>query len=558
MPKKLAFANRREPVFCSFRVQCQDDVQTYVHRLSDFFHVHERDIKVWDEGALATVFIEGVKEPLGKSWYYDDETSVSITAHAIYEKAALNKKNSAGIKRFSRVISAAGREELYEIAGPISYLIHKKSQQVIYAINDCFGVGSLYVLDVPGQVPAVSSSIEALALLWRGSCTESDEYWSSLQAMGYPAGNYTAINGITTVPPGAMVTLTPDLFRVRVGHSIKERLLAVKNERPDYEVAVQAAQRALADCVEGAEEPLLIGLSGGRDSRFVTAAAVTSGVDFEAFTFVPPELEGEIAQKLVKSAGLEDRWSTSREIRKDGPTSTRGALMPDTPILPRAAAWFRHVGGDCWSTFMRYGIEPPVRIGEARRNASGALGDFTRGHYYLAQEAEGGDASRALHRYVDKCMKYRSLLPNELREKGRAIHVEDLFNVLADGFSGFYALDFKYMNSRMRRRPPTPPPNTVIPMATAAMACAVFWQDPKAKESGQPLRDMTNQMIPEWSEVPYFHELAVGTDPSLTNKVTLKPAYWEINKDECVKFFVCELRLTGKARTDPGNVLTAD
>ncbi|WP_157108885.1 hypothetical protein [Corynebacterium aquilae] len=27
---------------------------------------------------------------------------------------------------------------------------------------------------------------------------------------------------------------------------------------------------------------------------------------------------------------------------------------------------------------------------------------------------------------------------------------------------------------------------------------------------------------------------------------------------ECVKFFVCELRLTGKARTDPGNVLTAD
>ncbi|PRQ10484.1 hypothetical protein C1Y63_11140 [Corynebacterium sp. 13CS0277] len=203
--------------------------------------------------------------------------------------------------------------------------------------------------------------------------------------------------------------------------------------------------------------------------------------------------------------------------------------MPDTPLLDRALAWFQYSGGDCWSTFMRYAIPEAKRAGAGRRGASGAHGDFTRGHYYLAKEAEAQNPTPALHRYVNNCIRYRRFLPEELRREGRRAHMEELFNNLADGFDGFYALDFAFINTRMRRSLPTTPSNVIPPIASPAMAATVFWQDPREKESSAVIRKMTNMMVPEWADVPYFHELAVGTDPNVTNKVTLKPAFWEIN-----------------------------
>ncbi|PRQ10337.1 hypothetical protein C1Y63_11985 [Corynebacterium sp. 13CS0277] len=320
MSQKLDFANRREPIFCTVRKRGGDEVQVIRQRFSDFFNVKESAIQVWESASLATFFIEGNRSAQGNSWYHADASSVSITVHSIFEKDILDKESSAGLKKFARVINADGRDELYEKAGPVGYLFHKLPQDVAYAINDSFGFGSLYILDDAVSHTAISSSIEALALLQDSPTGLSDEYWASLQAMGHPAGHNTAFAGITKVPPGQLVTLTGKIFRLRESHSVGKFLLSCKGEEPNFEFAIKAAKKALSDSAVGADRPLLIGLSGGRDSRFVTAAAYSAGVDMNLFTYVPPELEAEVSQQLVEKIGLSDKF----ELHREGETKKAG------------------------------------------------------------------------------------------------------------------------------------------------------------------------------------------------------------------------------------------
>lgn len=200
------------------------------------------------------------------------------------------------------------------------------------------------------------------------------------------------------------------------------------------------------------------------------------------------------------------------------------------PIIERAEAWFEFTGGDNWSTYVR---RDPVRRTPIRLNTmalSGAFGDFTRGHYYTAMEVERNDAESAIRRFHRSFLAMRRFIPEDVRKRG-ANQIKATFDQMnEDGFDGFQSLDMSFLVNRMRRQLPHPAPNTLLPLLTPQMVSEIFWNDPMQKLNAQGLREMTNKLMPEWATVPYFHEAAIGTDPAVTNKVTIQPTYWEVNE----------------------------
>jgi hypothetical protein len=272
-----------------------------------------------------------------------------------------------------------------------------------------------------------------------------------------------------------------------------------------------------------------LGISGGRDSRFVAAVAIDSGLDFRAHTYVPPTLEAEIARQLHERLGGAYPW---QEIVVNPGTIRQDAGEPQSPeeaadpILARADAWFSYSGGDNWSSLIKSNAPRPRTVA-APIALSGSHGDLTRGHYYDRRDLEADDPAVPLRRFIDSFTRYRGILPAHLRARGAQLVSNTLLEFMIEGMTGYYALDYTYLCHRVRRQFPPVVSSVILPMLTPEMTLATFWRTPREKATAAVVRQLTARLVPPWGGVPYYHEAAEGTDPAVTNKVSVQETYWE-------------------------------
>jgi len=96
------------------------------------------------------------------------------------------------------------------------------------------------------------------------------------------------------------------------------------------------------------------------------------------------------------------------------------------------------------------------------------------------------------------------------------------------GLSGVHLLDWIYVRSQQRRRVPIAfSPGVAFPLYTPQMFMAGFALPPEEKISSALFTDLTNRIIPEWRDVPYFDELAAGRPLAEVNKTLSRRLYWE-------------------------------
>lgn len=520
------FAYSNQPVillYSSLDPRASQDVH---RRLATYFQMHQDAVKFVDSNGISAFFAPGAYLVDYGPACISDESSFVATASPVFDRGVASDASAALLSKYAEDV-VKGRIGADELPTPMSLFRATFADGRGWASNDSFGMGRLYYVE-GNDFAAVSNNIAALALSQPGRSEVDLDYWDAYYSSGGGVGRSTYVKGVSRARGGTVAQLYRGKLTLTESLPLESVLLRSRDRQPDYSAPVASALNMIDNAKPFFADKLGIGLSGGRDSRLVTALALHAGLNFTSFTAIPPELEGDIARKLNRASRIPFTWE-----QRDSRVSKRSAAAAPVelpPILERAENWFAFTGGDNWPTYVRKSHVRNRRIRLGSMALSGAFGDFTRGHYYTAKEAADGDSASAINRFYRGLTSSRKLIPVDVRERG-AVLVKETFDEMREtGFSGFNALDLSFLVNRMRRQLPHPAPNTLLPMLTPQMLSEVFWNDPVQKLDASGLREMTSELMPEWSAIPYFHEAAVGTDPAVTNKVSIQPTYWEVDE----------------------------
>lgn len=496
------------------------DVDRILRRLSQFYKVSLDYITQTKSLTVTTFFIRGAKEVYGIDWKYEDAVSFSASAYAIPERKVLKNKGGIEIKNLVS-LSKGDLPDMYKMNPPFCYFYHHKINDTLVCFNDFLGMGRLYAYSKNG-IHIVGSSPIAIALVMPETPVEDTNFWDCYQTHGGGIGSNTYFKDIELVEPGTKMTYIDGRLVKRDQYSYKKLLLLRQSGDLEGIDAIQAGSEAI-DAVKGfLPEKMRLGISGGRDSRFIAALALKANLNFSSYTAVPPLLEAEIAKELFEILNKEVYW-------EQVPYHT-AKNIPMQTILERAANWFEFTSGDCWSSFIKKDFTIAHREHRGYTNLSGASGEIARGHDYTL-DCLSKDPSVRIEAIMRSRLNGRIMLPPRIKANAVTQLKAELFQPLSAGIQGFYLLDYAFAMNRMRRQYPVTG-HVVTPMLTAEMAVETFWMAPLDKLNATYIINKTGDMIPEWRSVKYMHELSIGTDPNLTNKTMTVPTLWEINKDD--------------------------
>ncbi len=502
------------------------------NRLSEYFNV-AYDAVIQQRGATtASFFIPGEPDPFENDWCYRDADSLSASAYPILLREVLEDRSGLAVRKFvSRLRQGVSGGAFNQ--PPLSYMHHNVRNDSIVAANDIMGIGKLYYYQAD-DFCLVASGVIGAALGMNRLPIQDDDFWDAYYVTGGGLNNSTYVRGVSLAPPGTVITVSEQGVKLRQELEFSDFLLQPKGLTDSIEPPVNAGQNVVDVVAPYLSDESRLRLSGGVDSRFAAATLVSLGIPFTATTFVPPDLEAEIAAQLHERAEGSFDWlaveANPGTVRQDG-----GTPQPPGPssgsILQRASSWFRYLGGDHWSTPVRSNV-PVRRLTPAPLMISGSHGDFTRAHYYSLRDIQEGGASSALERYLTSFVRNRSVLSEELRDHGAQLVKNELLGSLVKGIDGLYALDYSFYYNRVRRQFPPVAPSVALPMLTPEMLLRTFWVPPERKIDASAIRRMTLHMVPDWDGVPYFHEIAAELDPKTTNKVSLQDTYWETDRND--------------------------
>ncbi|MDQ3851085.1 MAG: hypothetical protein M3296_10800 [Actinomycetota bacterium] len=151
----------------------------------------------------------------------------------------------------------------------------------VECLLDVLGMAQVYVLE--GRAGwAFSNSVEVLRLL-AGDPPLDPLGVSSLLTLGWPAGGRTMLSGVRLLPGGHLHrfdTRAAAADAILTPRSVAPRAVGPPGSAGDLAAAMARSTHAAADGIE----PLLLGLTAGRDSRVILALALAAGLRVQLFT----------------------------------------------------------------------------------------------------------------------------------------------------------------------------------------------------------------------------------------------------------------------------------
>jgi asparagine synthase (glutamine-hydrolysing) len=209
----------------------------------------------------------------------------------------------------------------------VAVVVHRARQRVI-VLGDPMGRLPLYVRTAGGRLLVTRDQRFALAL---SESRAPDRLGLALLLLfGFPLGSRTLIEEVACLPPGAALAARPGGFERREsavgGPGLEEKSRAGRSLRRN---AADLADLFVEACRLRARavDPILLGLSGGLDSRAVAAALARVPASFEAVTFADAagiyEHELGVARRVAAAVGAP--W---HELRLAPPSGERlGRLL---------------------------------------------------------------------------------------------------------------------------------------------------------------------------------------------------------------------------------------
>ena len=220
----------------------------------------------------------------------------------------------------------ASQAPLEDVDGQFAAIRHDAASGTIELFNDPFGMQALYVCDRGGRTYA-STSATALA---RHLGAAPDARGAALfLRTGRQFGPLTHWDGVRRLDPATVITVGPDsrsestYWRPEVDERVRALSLPETIDHCAYAV-LSAVDRNLSG-----EPCLQADLTGGFDSRLVTAALARLGLGFTAQTSGETETaDVRIAREVARAGGFD--WHQER-LPLD--------WQPDTDALRAAMAW---------------------------------------------------------------------------------------------------------------------------------------------------------------------------------------------------------------------------
>lgn len=167
--------------------------------------------------------------------------------------------------------------------------------------SDPLGLKPLYMASVPGGTLISNNILDLLAIAPELSVPINEMALKQLLTFGYPLGDRTLHSRINRVPTGAAIRWSAGRLAVDRGR----RILPALVETNSGENAATRAAQLLEDSIHSRAggQPVLLGLTGGFDSRTLLGACIAAGVRCDAITYGDPRhSEVKVANAVARLA----------------------------------------------------------------------------------------------------------------------------------------------------------------------------------------------------------------------------------------------------------------
>jgi hypothetical protein len=393
-------------------------------------------------------------------------------------------------------------------------------------LTDAFGLGRLFELQLSDGW--VWTNRPTAAYLFAGLEIRPDRRgWHYHAASDWFMDDSTPFDDLSAVGPATCIRVGADgsprvshLDPVR--HWLNEPVDPLHPETLDRVAdSLQRTARSAARLWIGTPQ---MGLSGGRDSRVVTAAFLTAGVDVDLHTNANPEGEAEIARQLL------DRWGKEVEHEVRQIASTAAPIRHKVGGVDRALGWMRYSEGLHPASYLPR-VPPWTHARTARLLVSGAAGELAHGHYYPAdlEEVEALPAEEQLQACAQR-LKRRLIAkrgPNHEARAAAGARIDDVLgSAAAVDAEPLVTLDVFYLLERLRRwGTAADQTNTLIPLLTPEFVQAALRLSPRQRKENALHRALIALMIPAWEEVPFYSDARAQPSPPRVRA----PRLWEVD-----------------------------
>jgi hypothetical protein len=415
-------------------------------------------------------------------------------------------------------------QRMHALTAPFAFAALDHQREVFHLHNDGLGVARLFQCRTP--FGWVWSNRPAAAVAFAGTKPTPDVAgWSVFATSGWFMGDLSPFEGVSAVPPGSVLRYgtkdrTIDVTRqsyptpLLPGWSAAERSL---DERLDETAsALQSTARSVYRLYEGRPN---LDLSGGRDSRLVSAVFLSAGLDVGLNTDGTIAGEAQTARELVALyPGHVDH--TVSEPAPDRPQ------VPSAPLAERAFRWHQYADGLRMSTYLPR--TPPGSAGAVNRlSVGGAGGDVAHGHYYPSnlEEILGAPAEQLALRISD-ALAARICARVGPTESGRALMSGLIRQVIRDGrvagLEGAALFDWFWLLERLRRwGGAAERAGIVSPLLSPSFVSAALAMTKAERAQSALHKQLIARLVPEWVDIPFF------TPRPGDVRVVARPRLWD-------------------------------
>ena len=413
---------------------------------------------------------------------------------------------SAPITLVDELVRAQHRIE--RIAAPFVCARLGPTADTLDIFTDAVGVGRFFEVRTP--TGWVWSNRPLAALVFAGMAAAADpEAWLQSAAADEFFGHSTPYEGVRAVEPATHVHWDGRgrRRRVTVLDTCASWVPAAGSSERSLDSILDAAAADLTDVAASIaglyKEPLVVDLTGGRDSRLVAAAILASGTDVVLHTHDANPGDLEIARTLVSMAPhpVEHRV---RHVASGGEVEPRPVKAVD-----HARRWHDFAEGLRPCTYL-YSSVPAHLDGNRQVIVGGVGGEAAHGFLYPGDFDAFAHLplEEQLRAHAARIVKRKARVPGPSREALAQVNhrvLAQLERVASWGVRGLNILDHYYVLQVMRRWGTAGERLGIVsPLLAPSFLTAALALTPQERRSNTLHRELTRRLIPAWADVPYF------------------------------------------------------
>ncbi|RSM43725.1 hypothetical protein DMB66_53060 [Actinoplanes sp. ATCC 53533] len=384
--------------------------------------------------------------------------------------------------------------------------------------QDWLGMGRLFTGTADG-ITVYCTRPSLVAEFLHGRREPDIDGWLAYTASGQFGGDMSPIRGVRLMSPGEHVTghRHPDggwRLTSRIRRSADDVVAdGVAAQEHGPEAAVESAAESMLAVADGIfdlfDDEIMIGLSGGKDSRVIAAVFLAAGKPVTFETNADFAAEGETAQRLLKIVRESRGWQPKHRVFEAGtPADVLSEGLYERTTRLQSLYDFQ---------FPSSYIERPATHRKLpvyrRASISGVGGELVVAYWYPPDEST--DLDMALGRqtainHLALTTPPAAMAPEALaREQERIGAIADRGASL--GLRGQALGDYVYLVERDRRWfSPAYLHGIVSPFLAPAVVAASFALTAAEKRRWALHHGLLDRLVPEWSGVPFVKGAAPG------------------------------------------------